>query len=501
MNSAVKILEKSSSLFGEKIVYEDEFGKISFKELKELVQRVGQRLILSEENKNPIIVLIPKSIKCIVSYMGILYSGKAYVPVDSNIPLNRLEKIVDNLKPSGIITLKELELKIKNLKVKKYIYENLIEKIIINKELIEKRVSLVIDTDPAYIMYTSGSTGEPKGVTISHRSLIDYGNWVSRTFELNETTVMANQAPFYFDNSVFEIYGALISGGKVILIPEVLMMFPIKLPQFLEENNVNTIFWVPTILINIANSGVLSSSKLDKLKFIGFCGEIMPTRQLNIWRKEVPNCKYVNLYGPTEVTDVCSYYEIDRDFDDNEPIPIGKACINTRILIIKEDNTKAKENEIGEICVIGSCLSSGYWNNEELTKKVFIQNPLNKNYDERMYRTGDIGYINEEGLLIIKGRMDSQIKLKGNRIELGELEKWASCIEGVNRACALLNEEEEELVLFLETERDISLRKANIELTKNIPKYMQANKVYLLKKFPYTKNDKIDRISLRKNYF
>ena len=504
MKSAVELLERASTLYGNRIGYEDDSQKVTFKELKRLATTIGTNLLKDmpktpHHSIRPIMVLLPKSVKSIVSFMGILYSGNPYVPLDANIPAARLQKIINNLKPAAIITETEFSKLLDTVDVKeaKVHYYSEISKGSIDDQLIEETISKVIDTDPIYIKYTSGSTGDPKGVTIPHRGVIDYAHWVVNTFALNEETIFANQAPFYFDNSVFDIYGALLSGGKMVLIPEPLLLFPVKLPEFLMEHKINTIFWVPTVLINIANSGILESTTLDDLKVVAFCGEIMPNKQLNIWRKTNPHCLYANLYGPTEITDVCAYYIVDREFEDWEPLPIGKACENMRIIILNDQDRIAEVGETGEICVNGSGLALGYWGNKEQTDKVFVQNPMNNNYNEYMYRTGDLGYLNEEGFIIIQGRMDSQIKHRGNRIELGEIEKAASCLDGVRRSCALFDSEKDQIVLYLETDLEINFRKMNLELSKMIPKYMLPHSLKTMENFPMTPNDKIDRRQLQ----
>lgn len=505
MNSAIILLDRAAEKYGDKIGYEDEWESIGFSRLREKAMVIGTRLlreIESDGTVSPVIVYMPKSVKCVVSYMGILYSGNPYVPVDNNMPLIRLQKIINSLKPGAIITD---EAHIENLaeidlgRAEKYLYED-ISQGEADASLIEKKIQGVIDTDPIYIMYTSGSTGEPKGGTISHRGVIDYAKWVVGTFSFDEDTVMASQAPFYFDNSVFEIYGCLVCGGKMVIIPEVLMMFSLKLPEFLEEHKINTIFWVPTVMINIANSGVLSKYKLPSLKTVAFCGEIMPNKQLNIWRKEYPHCLYANLYGPMEITDVCSYYIVDRTFKDSEPLPIGRACKNTRIIILNEKDQIAEVEETGELCVIGSGVGLGYWGDREATEKAFVQNPVNPYFNEKIYRTGDLAYIDGEGLIMFVGRKDSQIKLRGNRIELGEVEKAAACIDDVKRACAIFHVEQEKIVLFLETAGEFTLRKVNTELSRYVPRYMLPQRLITMEKFPHTANDKIDRITLRKKY-
>ena len=504
MKSAVELLERASSIYSNHIGFEDDSLKITYKELRQLGATIGTKLLENmpktpHHSKRPIIVLLPKSVKCIVSYMGILYSGSPYVPLDANMPQARLQKIMNNLNPEAIITEKEYSKVLETVDLNGtvvYFYSE-ITKGSIDEQLIGQTISKVIDTDPIYIMYTSGSTGDPKGVTIPHRGVIDYAHWVVNTFSLNEETIMANQTPFHFDNSVFEIYGALLSGGKLILIPDQLMLFPTKLPEFLREYKVNTLFWVPTVLINVANSGILETTILEDLKTVVFAGEIMPNKQLNMWRKSNPHCLYANLYGPTEITDDCAYYIVDREFEDWEPLPIGKACENKRIMILNENDRMAEVGETGEICVIGSGLALGYWGNKEQTDKVFVQNPLNPHYNEYMYRTGDLGYVNEEGFIIIQGRMDSQIKHRGNRIELGEIEKAASLIDGVRRSCALFDSETEQIVLYLESDLEINLRKVNLELSKWIPKYMLPQSLKIMEKFPMTSNDKIDRKQLK----
>ena len=385
-----------------------------------------------------------------------------------------------------------------NVPLKIHIYDEII-KTAPDEAAIYGALLRVIDTDPIYIMFTSGSTGAPKGVTIAHRGVIDYAVWVRNTFGIDENSNLGNQAPFYFDNSIFDIYSMLLTGATMTIIPEKLFMFPSKLPEFVRDNCITTIFWVPTVMINVANSGVLEEIDMPELENVVFCGEVMPNTQLNIWRKNQPHCRYANLYGPTEISDVCSYYIVDREFKDSDPLPIGKACENMRIIILNEENKIADMNEQGELCVIGAGVALGYWNAPELTRRAFTQNPVNPYYPERIYRTGDLAYVNDEGLIMFSGRRDNQVKVKGNRIELGEIENAAMCVGSVKGACAVYDETSQKIVLFVESCETLMLRKVNLELKKYIPQYMLPSKLVVMDKFPHTANDKIDRVTLKKS--
>ena len=432
--------------------------------------------------------------------MGSLYSASPYVPIDYAIPMARMEKTVENLHPTAIITDTDGKTKLEslNLDTEILIFDELADGQA-NDAAVDKSLGCVCDLDPVYIMYTSGSTGVPKGVTISNRGVIDYIEWIVETFPIDENSVIGMQSAFHFDNSVFDMYTAFYTGAKTMIIPEILFMYPEKLMDYMTENKISVIFWVPTVMISVANGGVLENADLSALKLILFAGEVMPNTQLNIWRKAQPQCTYANLYGPTEISDVCTYYIVDRPFKDSDSLPIGKACENMRIIILNEKNEIAKTNEQGEICVIGTGVSLGYWNNPEITQKAFIQNPVNPYYEERIYRTGDLAYVNDEGLIIYLGRMDNQVKVKGNRIELGEIENAAMCVGGVKGACAVFDEKNQKIVLFIESCEAFRLRKLNLELKKYIPNYMLPGDLVVMEKFPHTANDKIDRVTLKKS--
>ncbi len=499
-NSAVCLLDEACRKYPDKTAVIDENGKITFLQLKEKAMRVASYL---EKEKNasraPVVVYMKKSIDCIVSFMAVLYSGRAYVPVAGDMPFERVRKITDNLNPSFIIAdSQRLEILNQNGAANNAVLFETAAGFESDEEKIKNIQQKVIDTDPIYIMYTSGSTGDPKGVTVSHKGVIDYVTWTKTTFGFNENDIFGNQAPFYFDNSIFDIYGCLITGATMVIIPEVLFNFQNKLPEYVEEMKITVIFWVPTILINVANAGALDECRMTHLKKVLFCGEVMPNTQLNIWREHYPDLMYANLYGPTEITDVCTYYIVDREFENSEPLPIGRACKNMRTYIITESGKLAKTNETGELCIAGTGVALGYYNNKEITDKAFIQNPFNPYYSERLYRTGDLAYENEEGLLMYVGRMDSQIKINGNRVELGEIENAAMCIEGVSRACAALDRNKNAIALFIEAAGEYKLRHVNNELKKHIPKYMLPGELFVLEKFPHTSNDKIDRVSLKK---
>lgn len=494
MNSIVCLLDEAAKRFRDLTAFEDKDGEITFSKLRRQSLRIAAALTGSVETgrTNPIIVYMEKSIKSIICFMGIAYAKSPYVPIDYLVPMNRFEKTAENLKPAAVITdaagaerLKEIKLDAKIL-----IYDE-----IIKTDSCELSLSDVCDLDPAYIMYTSGSTGTPKGVTVTHRGVIDYISWVTQTFPIDKNSRIGMQSAFHFDNSIFDMFVPMVTGAKTIIIPEILFMYPEKLIEFLKEKHISVIFWVPTVMISAADAGI---PYLPDMKLILFAGEVMPVKQLNVWIKANPGCMYVNMYGPTEATDIATYYTVDREYQPCETLPIGKPCANMRALILNEENRLCRTGEQGELCLLGSGIALGYWNEPELTQKAFVQNPLNTKYDETMYRTGDLVYENGEGNIIFLGRRDSQIKLRGNRIELGDIECAASAIDGIKSSCAVFDETKQEIILFLETAEEIKERKFKLLLKQLIPAYMTPSKIIAMKSFPHTPSGKIDRVSLRK---
>ena len=278
--------------------------------------------------------------------------------------------------------------------------------------------------------------------------------------------------------------------------------FPAKALQFINERKINFLYWVPSAFVSIANYDLLKSIPLNNVELIMFGGEVMPVKQLNYWKKYLPNLKTIaNVYGPTEATVNCTYYIVDREFSDSEVLPLGKACENTGLLVLDEDNNiidSSKVNELGELCVYGSSLSAGYWDDEEKTKEKYIDNPTNPYYKEKMYLTGDLVYYNERGELVFAGRKDFQIKHSGYRIELGEIESAAMGEQSVSVVCASYDKKEKQIVLFYQG--DIEEEALKEYLLTIIPKYMVPTVYIQLKNFPYNDNGKIDRKKLEKDY-
>ncbi len=499
MNSVACMLEAAAKQFPEHIALEDSQGEMTYKTLHSLSRKAATSFLKKGLKREPIAVYLPKSNACVVTFYGALYSGVPYAPLDFTAPAERIRRTLENLRPPFLVTDEEGRNKLSELGLHDceiIDYVNLIE-VEQDDFIVNNAVTSTIDTDPAYIMYTSGSTGVPKGVVISHRGVLDYAAWIAETYSITEQTVMGLQSGFHFDNSVFDLYASVLTGAKVLIIPEILFMYPIKLMEFVKEKGVTCVFWVPTVMNSVANCGVLETIGLPKLKTVVFAGEVMPNKQLNIWRKALPQCVYSNLYGPTEITVDCTCYMVDREFADSEPLPIGYERQNMRVLILRDDGTEAEIGETGELCVIGSQLALGYWNAPDETARAFTANPLNKAFYEELYHTGDLAYKEADGLIQYVGRKDSQIKLRGNRIEMGDIENAARTISGLTNACAVFDTPNEQIVLFAETKENLNKRMVNLELGKQIPKYMLPGKVICMEEFPLNANRKIDRAALK----
>lgn len=483
----------------DKIAFSDGNDVMSFRELFNQSRSIGTWIYQEGIYKEPVVVFMNKHPKTIAAFLGIVAAGCFYVPIDAEMPQVRINLILKNVN-TKIIICDNVTLEI----AKKMQFSGTIISydVICNtqiKELaLQKIYDTAIDTDPIYVYFTSGSTGIPKGVTGCHRSAINYIEQLSEILDLNEETIFGNQTPLYFDASMKEIYPALKFGTTVYLIPKKLFLFPIELVQFLNKYQINTICWVVSALTMISAFDTFKTIRPEYLKKIAFVGEVFPIKQFNRWKHALPNTEFINLYGPTEGTGVCCYYIVNKEFSLEEVIPIGRPFKNTEIILLNEKNERADKGKGGEICIRGTSLSLGYYNDAERTAEVFVQNPLNRGFPEVIYRTGDIGRYNEAGELIFVSRKDDQIKHMGHRIELGEIEVNVNMMENMDISCCIYDQYKNKIVLYYVgeyTERDMA-----ISLKEKLPRYMVPNHIIRLEKMPLTANGKIDRVTLKEDY-
>ena len=493
--SVIDYIINTTDNFPEKSAVIDKEGFVSFGELLSYACDLAEELGKYNLKKEPVAVLLPKGWEMVCCFAGINLNGSFYVPVDISQPTSRLENILNVLGCKLIIT----RMPHNNCIPASWDgFTIFIDEIFNNKDNYNRardilRKSATIDTDPVYSIFTSGSTGIPKGVVVNHRGVIDYIDWAVETFGINKNSVIGNQAPFYFDNSTLDIYLMYATGATLNIIPEEKFAFPATLMDYLNDNKITFVFWVPFVLINVANFKILDSKQPLYLKDVFFAGEVMPNRQLNYWRNHLPDCRYVNLYGPTEITVDCTYYIVDRKFADDEPLPIGFPCKNTDIIILKDRKQKCVPNETGEICVRGSSLANGYYNNPDKTKDAFIQNPLNRSYPELIYCTGDLGYFNERGEIMFVGRADTQIKHKGYRIELGEIENAVLGSELVEEGCVIYDIKKQRITLIYSNPSEITIASVRTSLKDKIPSYMLPSSYIREEKLKRNQNGKIDR--------
>lgn len=448
---------------------------------------------------SPVAIYLPKGIESVYCDIAVTYSGNAYMNLDIKNPLERIGNILSLIKPKAVITNNAhagrisgiLPSEIKLININGLQYED-----IPDASFFMERLSALIDTDPYCIINTSGSTGTPKGVVLNHRSFIDF---MSQTFDEYGFTcddVICSLSPLVFDIYSYELCIMMAKGATMVVIPDTYSAFPVRILELMVLHKVTYIFWVPTIMVNIANMGLLDKVRLPELRLVWFAGEVFPTKQFNIWRKSLPHTGFANFYGPIEITLDCVYYNIERDLADDEPIPIGKAFRNTDILILDEtDNRITEPGRDGELCVRGTSLAMGYYNNPEKTAAAFVQNPLNKSYPETIYRTGDIVFINERGEIVFKGRKDTLIKHMGYRIELGEIEHVIiNTLKLVRNGCVVYNHQKKEIILFYESENDITPADFRKAIGTALPKYMIPVVYTRLEELRRNTNGKIDRL-------
>ena len=499
MTNVLEYLEQTAPRVPEKIAIGSPEYSLTYGEIWHEARAVGSFLHSKGLYSRSVVVFMKKAPRTIAAFLGVIYAGCYYVALDEEMPAHRIGLIFDTLSPEAVICDETTVNLLDGLSYTgaRYLYSD-ISAFPVDEGALAAIRDRQIDTDPIYIVFTSGSTGIPKGVTGCHRGVIDYIENLCPVLQPDENSVFGNQTPLYFDAFFKEVFPAFKYGGTVWLIPRQLFMFPVKLVEFLNEYRINTVCWVVSALTMISSFGTFQKVKLEYLRTIAFASEVFPMKQFRLWREALPQARFINLYGPTECTGVCCYYVVDREFGPDETLPIGRPFRNTGILLLDENNREAAPGEQGEICVRGTCLTLGYFRNPEKTAEAFVQNPLNTLYPETIYRTGDIGRYNARGELEFLSRKDYQIKHMGHRIELGEIEVVAQQKQDVRSAGCLFDGEKKKIVLYYTgecTPADLAAF-----LKGKLPRYMIPNVVRSLDTMPYTPNGKLDRKALKGLY-
>jgi amino acid adenylation domain-containing protein len=498
--------------------------RLSYQQLEESTNRLARLLKESGcERGDRVCFLIPKSPAAIISLVGALKADCAYVPLDSSSPAPRLAMIVAACEPRCILT---------TAKSGSLLDDVLAEAHLSYKPVIGLMEGAAVDgnnfkagfshddlasysgdpldyqnnsEDAAHILFTSGSTGVPKGVVIKHSNVIPFIEWAIKYFGTSPEDRISGHPPLHFDLSTFDMYGTFAAGAQLHLVPAELNLLPNKVSEFIRNSELTQWFSVPSLLNYLAKMDVVRFNDFPTLKRLLWCGEVFPTPPLRYWMQRLPHVTFTNLYGPTEATIASSYYTVPEcPASDNDQIPIGQPCDGEELLILDDELKRAPAGEIGNLYIRGVGLSPGYWRDAEKTAAAFIPNPQDSN--DRIYRTGDLAKLGEDGLVYFLGRADSQIKSRGYRIELGEIETALNAL-GFTQDCAVVAIEtggfEGAIICcaYVPQEgKDVTPTLLRTSLTQALPSYMMPSRWMALDRMPLNVNGKYDRRKLKEDF-
>ena len=509
MKNVLEYLESKAASIPDKVAVADETTQLTFAELAGSATACGAAFSTLVEPRTPIPLLMEKSCATLSLMLGAVEAGCFYACLDPTQPPSRLATNLQTLEANLVVVNQDTAPLVEQLQELGFAGQ-----VLHAEELLGTRVTdgdrtrlaairaQTLDIDPLYLIFTSGSTGTPKGIAVSHRSVLDFIPVFDELMGITGEDVIGNQAPFDFDVSVKDIYSMLYTGATMHIIPTRAFALPTTLLDFLEERGCTTLIWAVTALCLVTTLKGFKYKVPPSIRTVIFSGEVMPIKHLNAWREVYPEARFFNVYGPTEITCNCMYYEVDREFTVDQTLPLGFAIPNEKVFLLDEDDhlvDSSRPNELGELCVSGTCLALGYYNNPEQTAKAFCQNPLNSSYLETIYRTGDLAYYDEQGEMYFSSRKDFQIKHMGRRIELGEIEAAADALPQVTRCCCVYREDKKRISLFCEMAEgcdwtDMDIREA---IKDSMPDYMLPKRIILLESLPISSHGKIDRVALK----
>lgn len=462
-----------------------------------------------------------KTAEAIVVLFGILKAGACVVPVGRGMPLPRTLDIVEQCAMRCLVTSSNT---VKNLGENPF-QGSALECVLVTDvgsegiaSITQRYVALhevedaqsadplstpTIDCDLAYILFTSGSTGRPKGVMLSHRSVLNFVNWAGDMFGIRPEDRLSNHASLSFDLSTFDIYAAMRAGASVAVVSESLSAFPSRVTELIEQEAITIWYSVPSVLAMLATRGGLAKRRLDALRLVLFAGEVFPVKHLRELMLAAPGARYFNLYGPTE-TNVCTYFEVVRPPEaDALPIPIGRACSNTKTIVLSDAGQPVTEpGAEGLLCVGGSNVMDGYYGLPSETEAAFRSNPYSNGREEHLYCTGDRVKIDGNGDYIFLGRRDHMVKVGGYRIELGEIEAVLHGCTSVVEAVAVAVPDDlvgnRIKVVVVPTDAGLDAPTVLRHCARFLPQYMVPHEVEFMDALPRTATDKVDRAALAK---
>ena len=465
---------------------------ISFGELLLFSKRIGTALSELKFSNRPIGVIADRSIEPLAGFIGVLYSNNFYIPVDAEMPVEKIKHIIEDADFPAIVCDRKYDDILMRLNYEGAIihYDDL------PIEVCE--ISSEPNNDHLYMVYTSGSTGMPTGVLKTQSGELSFIDAFWEQMELNEDDIIGNQTPFFFDAAAKDIFLMILKGITLVIIPTELFALPPELIDYLNEEKITVVSWVPTVISLVAQLNPFRMYKPNTLRKVLFVGEVMPMKHLNLWRRELPNITYVNLYGQTELAGICSFFVVKGEYSENAVLPIGKALNNCELYLVDNNTVVTEANHIGELYVVSDALAQCYWNDEEKTRNSFLVRDFGRG-DVRCFKTGDMAKYDNAGNLLFAARKDNQIKHLGHRIELGEIETAAGSISDIDRCCCVYNQEKRKIILFCQLTPDSSKTGKEIrsKLKTLLSSYMLPGKVIVKEKLPVNRNGKIDRQALK----
>lgn len=463
-------------------------------------------------------LLAPKSPMAIVAMQAAMKAGCAYVPLDTESPAPRLARIVASAEPALILAVPASSARLDSLaeEISLPPVWSLSEEPVAGECVQSERARGEWDIEgsrpvprigpehPAHLLFTSGSTGQPKGVVVTHRSVVASASWGIREFETRAADRISCHAPLHFDQSTFDLYTAFAAGAELHLVPPELNLNPRKLAALIRDERLTRWASVPSVLVYLAKFDAVEQDDFPALERLLWGGEVLPTPILAHWMRRLPHVCFTNTYGPTETTITSSYYHVPGiPEDETVPVPIGRACKGEELLVLDEEMQRSPVEEAGDLYISGVGLSPGYWRDEEKTSAAFVPDPRRPDSGERLYRTGDLARVDRDGLFHFLGRSDSQIKSRGYRIELGEIEAALGAVPEV-RACAVVGIEAgfegTSICAAYCADQGVEPAALRRELARTLPSYMLPSRWLELDALPQNQNGKIDRRALREQF-